>query len=287
MDHVPGLVSPDRAARRRAIALTTGLFVAFEGLHVALAWDGGSLLRGAVPSLDVRWQGPVLWAIYTAASVAAVATLGWWHRTGLARLGRARSIALAAYPLATGAPFVLLGIHIAPTDIVPLVVVGAPLIALNEEIFFRGLILEALRPLGWRVALPGSAILFGASHLVNLIAGANVPFTFMQVAATTAGGVALAAIRIRSGSLWPVIGLHVGLDVMALTTLTGSGVDHPVLVPILMVWLALNLTLWRYGRGLLAGRSEADLDALHDGLPVSTPRYSRGTPAPDPRRLAT
>jgi acetyl-CoA acetyltransferase len=102
------------------------------------------------------------------------------------------------------------------------------LIALNEELFFRGFVLEGLRPQGWRWAIIGSAALFGASHTVNLVAGANLPFTFMQIAATTAGGVAFAAIRIRTGSLWPVIVLHVILDVMALTTLTGDAVDMPI-----------------------------------------------------------
>ena len=106
------------------------------------------------------------------------------------------------------------------------------------------MMLEGLRPLGWRRAIIGSAALFGSAHAVNIVAGANLPFTIMQIAATTAGGVTLAAIRIRSGSLWPVIGLHIGLDVMALVSLTAGGVDSPILLPVLFAWLGLNLTLW-------------------------------------------
>ena len=159
---------------------------------------------------------------------------------------------------------------------VPILLVGTPLIAFNEEAFFRGLMLESLRPLGWRRAIIGSAVLFGAGHAVNLVAGANLPFTVMQIAATTAGGITLAAIRIRSGSLWPVIALHIGLDAMALVSLTAGGVDSPFLIPILMAWLALNLTLWTYGWRLLRGRSDADLDALYDGVAIGVDPAAAG-----------
>ncbi len=251
--------------RHHPAAFALGLFVAFEGIHVAIAWDDARLIRATLPGLPAGWVGPVIWGLYALLVLAVVGLLGWWRTIGLTRRGRRGSLGLLAYPLATGAVFLLLGVNIEGSQIVPIVVIGTPLIAFNEEAFFRGLMLETLRPLGWRRAIIGSAALFGSAHAVNLVAGANVPFTFMQIAATTAGGVTLAAIRIRSGSLWPVIGLHVGLDAMALATLTAGGVDSPVLLPVLFAWLGLNLTLWAYGWRLLRDRSDADLDALYGG----------------------
>jgi hypothetical protein len=53
--------------------------------------------------------------------------------------------------------------------------------------------------------------------------------------------------------------------VMALTTLTAGGANHPWLIPILFVWLGLNLTLWSHGWRLLRRRSDAELDALYVG----------------------
>ena len=262
---------PVRAAwiRRHPAGFAVGLFFAFEALHLAIAWDGARLFRAAAPFVPEAWIGPAVWATYSLVVVAMIGALGWWREVGLTRAGTARSSVLLAYPLATGSVFLLLGINIDPAQVVPIVVFGTPLIAFNEEGFFRGLILETLRPLGWRRAIIGSAAMFGAAHAVNIVAGANLPFTVMQIAATTAGGVALAAIRIRSGSLWPVIGLHIGLDVMALTTLTAGGVDSPLLIPVLMAWLALNLSLWTYGWRLLRGRSDAELDALYAGEDAS------------------
>jgi membrane protease YdiL (CAAX protease family) len=253
---------------RHPAAFVLGWFLLFEAVHVAIAWDGARLFRTAVPWVSDVWLGPAIWATYTVLAGGLVLALGWWRRIGMTRAGRPADLRLIAYPILTGSVFLLFGFNLESSSVIPLVLVGAPLIALNEELFFRGFVLEGLRPMGWRTAIIGSAALFGASHVVNIVAGANLPFTIMQVAATTAGGVAFAAIRIRSGSLWPLLILHVILDVMALTTLTGDAVEQPILIPVLLAWLALNLTLWRYGWRLLQGRTDADLDAMYAGLPV-------------------
>ena len=64
-------------------------------------------------------------------------------------------------------------------------------------------------------------------------------------------GVALAAIRIQSGSLWPVLAVHVVIDLVAVATLTGPSTASPILLPVLFGGLGANLLLWRYGWRLL------------------------------------
>jgi membrane protease YdiL (CAAX protease family) len=78
-----------------------------------------------------------------------------------------------------------------------------------EEALFRGLVLPALlRPLGVAGACAASAALFGLIHL-DSAAGAlslyRVPFAF-------AVGLGLAAVRLRSGSLWPALIAHATLN---------------------------------------------------------------------------
>jgi membrane protease YdiL (CAAX protease family) len=249
---------------RRSLAVALGWYAAFMALHVALAWDGGRLVTTLLPGIGA-WLGPVDWAIYALFAIVAATAVGW-RGTGITRRPTRGWVGMAAVPIAAGLPFLLFGFNLEPDSVIPLLLVGTPLIALNEELFFRGVLLDVLRPLGWRSAVLWSAALFGASHLANLVAGASLPFTVMQVAATTAGGVALAAIRIRSGSLWPVLVVHVVLDVIAISTLTGPAVDSAILLPVLFAWLAANLVLWRFGWRLLAGRPDDALDRMADGI---------------------
>jgi uncharacterized protein len=238
--------------RRRTAVLAIGLYAGFMALHLLLAWDGGRVVNAVLPGVDV-WLGPVDWAIYSVfavgATVAVRADTGFGRRptTGWARLGLPL--------LAAGSPFLLFGYNLDAGSVIPLLVFGVPLVALNEELFYRGVLLDLLQPFGLRRAVLWTSVAFGGSHLVNLVAGAYPPFIAMQVAATTAGGVALAAIRIRTGSLLPVLFIHLVIDLIAVSTLTGAATSSPILLPVLFIWLAANLAMWRYGWGLLGRTS--------------------------------
>ncbi len=81
--------------------------------------------------------------------------------------------------------------------------------AICEELLFRGAVLPALqRGLGATAAALGSAALFGLIH-VDFTTGApsfyRVPFAF-------AVGLGLAALRLRTGSLWASILAHATLN---------------------------------------------------------------------------
>lgn len=248
--------------RRRAAVLAIGLYAGFMALHLLLAWDGGQIVRAVLPHVDV-WLGPVDWAIYAVFAVGAAAAVR--ADTGIGRRP-ARGWARLSLPLlAAGSPFLLFGYNLDAGSVIPLLVVGVPLVALNEELFYRGVLLDMLKPFGWRRAVLWSSIAFGASHLVNLVAGAYPPFIAMQVAATTAGGVALAAIRIRTGSLWPALFVHLVIDLIAVSTLTGSATNSPILLPVLFIWLVANLAMWRYGWRLL--RRTSSIKTENAGLP--------------------
>lgn len=83
------------------------------------------------------------------------------------------------------------------------VVVVAPV---GEELLFRGLVMPALRArYETATALAGSAALFGLSHVE-------------PVAATGAAvaGLVLGAVALRTGSAWPAVAMHAGVNAVPL-----------------------------------------------------------------------
>jgi membrane protease YdiL (CAAX protease family) len=86
------------------------------------------------------------------------------------------------------------------------------LVALGEEIAFRGVLLHLLAPRGTAAAVALSSLLFGLTHTVNLLLGAPPAGVALQILFAGTGAAGLAALRIRTGSLWPGIALHAAYD---------------------------------------------------------------------------
>ena len=152
-----------------------------------------------------------------AAAAAASALLGLVvlarSRAGARRLGLRAPIRLGAAlwllpPLAT----VLIvaataGIRVPAALIAPYIVLVAA-VALNEEVWFRGIVIAALRGRGARTAIIGSSILFGVLHLANLAGGQSLGASLAQLGFAIVFGIAAAQLVILTGSLWPAIGWH-------------------------------------------------------------------------------
>lgn len=83
------------------------------------------------------------------------------------------------------------------------------LIAFGEEVMFRGILLRgAMATLPVMQAMMLSAVIFGAFHLVNGIAGQGMSETSQQVIFALLVGFFLAPIAVRIGNLWPLIIWH-------------------------------------------------------------------------------
>ena len=77
--------------------------------------------------------------------------------------------------------------------------------AAAEEVLLRGYALAAAaRVLGPTAALWGSSVLFGLLHALNPGVGP------LALAGVTMAGLLLGALVLRTGSLWPAIGAHLG-----------------------------------------------------------------------------
>ena len=95
-------------------------------------------------------------------------------------------------------------------------------VGLTEEIYFRGIICSLWLRKGVRKAILVSAVLFGLCHLMNVLGGAGLTETILQIFFALAYGVAFALIFIVSKSIWPCILLHAFHDACSFLSVDGS-----------------------------------------------------------------
>jgi membrane protease YdiL (CAAX protease family) len=139
----------------------------------------------------------------------------------------------------------------------------ALLTGLNEEAFARGLLLQTLLPYGVIPAAVLSALLFALLHLNNLFTGvfAVILFVFIQVLYAFFFGIAMAAFRLRTRTIWPLILLHACIDLpvdIGIFTRSTSHAIGPQALISLIVLVVLTFLLACYGLFLLRPRKQTD-----------------------------
>lgn len=145
------------------------------------------------------------------------------------------------------------GIAVPPTMWVPSLALAAA-VAVNEEVWFRGVVLALLNRIGVRTAIVGSAALFGVLHLANLAGGADLASSVLQVVFAAAFGVVAAQLALLTRSLWPSILWHGAWD---LVNLVGGNQASPValvgVAAAIVIMLGYAVVLGR-ALGRLTGR---------------------------------
>lgn len=179
-----------------------------------------------------------------AVALSVVDRLGWYRRVGFCAPRRWKRLWLAWLPAAYVALSLVGGVGdralVAALGIAALVLA----IGLEEELWTRGLILESLRWRGTTVAVVLSSLWFGALHSLNLLSGQPALTTLAQMGFATAFGLAVAAVRVRVGTLWLPIALHALYDLGVLLRLDEvAGISWRELVGFLIVF-AVPLTIF-------------------------------------------
>jgi membrane protease YdiL (CAAX protease family) len=96
-----------------------------------------------------------------------------------------------------------------PASVTLFIFANTMLVGWSEEVMFRGLWLRGLhRSFGIWVAIIGSSLIFGAIHVLNVFLTGDLKGAVIQATAAVLSGVFLAAVRLRTGSLWTGIVLH-------------------------------------------------------------------------------
>lgn len=143
-----------------------------------------------------------------AVALSVVDRHGWYRRVGFCAPRRWNRLWLAWLPAAY-VVFSLVGGGFDRALLPGLGIAGLCLaIGLEEELWTRGLLLESLRWRGTTAAVVLSSLWFGALHSLNLLNGQPASATLAQVGFATAFGLAVAAVRVRVGTLWLPIALH-------------------------------------------------------------------------------
>ncbi|MFG2007263.1 CPBP family intramembrane glutamic endopeptidase [Spirillospora sp. NPDC048911] len=184
-------------------------------VELTLAWHAVLLLVAKVllPPLAPRWFPALGATIVNVACFGAVMLVlwrwGWLRKSGVATLGRRWWLAAPMALIACS--YALAGLD-GNTTLVISGLVSLMWVGINEEVHSRGLVQQALSPLGPVRAAIWVGALFGVGHLQNyLFFGRSLDDTLWQMLSAGLFGFCCAALRFAIGSVWPMVFVH-GLD---------------------------------------------------------------------------
>lgn len=146
--------------------------------------------------------------------------------------------------------------------VIGIVALNMCLVGLNEEQMFRGVLLQGLmtRVPVWPAILI-SSVLFGAVHILNVFVTGDLGQAVLQCFGAGVLGLLFCAIRLRSGSLFPVIILHAlwnfAIVMLALSAGQTSGAPVPFSWSAALVAGAVYLPIPVYALYLLRGIGSA------------------------------
>ena len=206
-----------------------------------------------------RGLSPTSYSLYIEIGLAIffsgiVSSMRWWKKIGFKKPDQSRHLLLYLPSLALILGNLTFGIHITALPMLLVYLVTALLSGFVEETAFRGLILQAFTGRGPVYAAVASSLLFGLTHIFNVLAGGDPIYVVVQILYALAIGFGFGAMVIRGGMIWPVIlghglGNFVAFINSDSATLTGAKVDSQVII-ISVLYIVLFTS---YGLFLLRG----------------------------------
>lgn len=133
-------------------------------------------------------------------------------------------------------------LRLSPVETV-LYVVSMIGVGILEEVIFRGLLFKALCKDNLKTAVIISSVTFGIGHIVNLLNGADILPTLLQIVYATAAGFLFTILFHRSGTLLPCIIAH-----SAINSLSAFGAERSqaldLIAAAVLTVLSLLYALW-------------------------------------------
>ena len=239
---------------RRPVAFSLGFGAAMIALTVVVRLA----LEALAPSLTLHGIGLVLNWLFVALVLGLVTWLGWWEEIRLtARVDRRALVYLLPFAVMVFVPLVA-GFAVPDVSLVDgvtlptwaalfVIIVGVALgAALSEEILYRGVMLRALKPRGRVVAVVLPALIFGLSHVSQIVLGNSVAEWLPQMILIVPLGIGLGAVAFRLRSLWPLVLWHFAVDVTGLLAANPSPLMDLVTIGLIGVVLVMGAgLLWQ------------------------------------------
>ncbi|WP_248703975.1 CPBP family intramembrane glutamic endopeptidase [Curtobacterium sp. MWU13-2055] len=247
--------------RRREVPRLFWIALVACAVYVVMAAGLGNLLSAAVdgenhPIADWLAGTWIPVGIMIIVGLYFARRSGWWkdiwHERPVA-VGRPRRWWWLAAPLlslvSTVILFSLVPWSEASAGIIVVVLIGALGVGVGEELYFRGILVTALRAHHSEfVVLIVSSVMFGLAHVVGyLIAGLPLGLILFQVAFISMDGALYYAARRATGRLWAPMLLH-GLNDAALFLQTAGrnheGAEPPATTGVIeIVLIALSVAI--------------------------------------------
>lgn len=250
-------MTPHTLASRHPVATAVGCALLQFLLTMAILLGGKAL----VPPAAFGTVKLVAFASTIALPLLLVQAFGLWRQVGLApdriRPAPVFLLCLLLVPL-----YLSIGIRPAGLGDLGSDVLVQFLNAFGEELLFRGVIFALLLRLPLLQAIVLNGVLFGSMHLLHGFMGADWAAAAWQMALTSLGGMMFTVVRLRTGSLWLAIALHMAKNLAVMYS--DAHAASPATMSLLQgVTVLLELGVVAYA--LIAARREAQ------AAPASSP----------------
>lgn len=117
------------------------------------------------------------------------------------------------------------------------------LVAFLEELIFRGLLFKGMSKGNAAAALIVSSLTFGMGHIVNLLTGAQVFDTMLQLVYASAVGFCFTALFVATGSILPCILSHAAVNCMSILAIEQSP-EGKIITAAVQTALSIGYGIW-------------------------------------------
>lgn len=224
--------------RRKPVAAALAIYAAEVVSTVLLTLA----FRALFPQVQTEFVVLVGLAVLVA---LALSVLGWWKAAGFnpPAAWREAHLALIPFAIVLGLPF-LRGVKTTDWGTFFYLTAAYALTGFMEEGLMRGIVLKVFQPLGVTRSVVISAALFGLLHITNLMFR-NPAIVAAQMVGAFVQGIGLAAIRLRTNTIWFVVILH-GLHDLCLKYTNFSAIPLDVVqVTLTMLYGIYLLKTWK------------------------------------------